>query len=248
RRRIEGLIQELRDSLERGDERGIDIAQAELQDEVYELNREAYLYDEEGDDEDLLSQIGGTLRRTFSGEGDRELDDYDYGGSGSWNRDTRWEDDDWGWENSYERTPARDPYRQGSDRYDQRPPVPRDRYDQPPLPPRDPYDRDPYSRDSYPPRDYSDPYDRDPAYGRADQPDPYPPESRQPRRDSYPPRRRPEPPESAYSSPRRSEPDAAYPPRRDRRQDYPPQRPAADSNAYGDGYKTEDWGDDDEWF
>ncbi|MEO1096107.1 MAG: Hsp70 family protein, partial [Cyanobacteria bacterium J06638_28] len=45
RRRIEGLVQELRDYLEQSDERGIDIAQAELQDELYDLNREAYLYE-----------------------------------------------------------------------------------------------------------------------------------------------------------------------------------------------------------
>ncbi|MBE9140620.1 hypothetical protein IQ254_26040 [Nodosilinea sp. LEGE 07088] len=43
RRRIEGLVQELRDHLEQSDERGIDIAQAKLQDELYDLNHEAYL-------------------------------------------------------------------------------------------------------------------------------------------------------------------------------------------------------------
>ncbi|MBE9155586.1 hypothetical protein IQ265_01855 [Nodosilinea sp. LEGE 06152] len=48
RRRIEGLLQELRgyleqNDLEQNDERGIDIAQAKLQDELYDLNREAYL-------------------------------------------------------------------------------------------------------------------------------------------------------------------------------------------------------------
>ncbi|MEO0949679.1 MAG: Hsp70 family protein, partial [Cyanobacteria bacterium J06641_5] len=42
RRRIENLVQELRAALEQSDDRGIDLFQADLQNEVYELNREAY--------------------------------------------------------------------------------------------------------------------------------------------------------------------------------------------------------------
>ncbi|MDA0674622.1 MAG: molecular chaperone DnaK, partial [Cyanobacteria bacterium] len=89
RRRIERLIQELREALAQGDERTIDLTQGELQDEVYELNREAYLYEDE-EEEDLLGQIGGTLRRTFGGGGDRG-DRYE----DSWNRRPAWEDDAW---------------------------------------------------------------------------------------------------------------------------------------------------------
>ncbi|MFE4107842.1 molecular chaperone DnaK [Almyronema epifaneia] len=231
RRRIEGLIQELRDSLERGDERGIDIAQAELQDEVYELNREAYLYDEEGEEEDLLSQIGGTLRRTFSGDKDRELDDYNYGGSGSWNRDNRWEDDDWGWDNSYDRSPSRPAYDTRGDRYEPQPPAARDPYARDPYPPRQSYPApDPYSPDPY-----------DPYTGRGEG------------RESYPSRRRPEPPlpENGYPPASRSTPPEDRYARRDRRsRDYPPQQPPADANPnrYRDAYDTEEWGDDDEWF
>ena len=67
RRRIEALIEELRDGLKRNDERGIDRAQADLQDALYELNREVRLQYEDEDD-DLI----GSLRRTFVGN-----DDYD---------------------------------------------------------------------------------------------------------------------------------------------------------------------------
>ncbi len=90
RRRVERLIQELRESLERGDERGIDIAQAELQEEVYELNREAYLYEDE-EEEDILGQIGGTLRRTFGG-GDRD-DRFE-----DWSRRPAWDDSAWNYD------------------------------------------------------------------------------------------------------------------------------------------------------
>ncbi|MDY7016336.1 MAG: molecular chaperone DnaK, partial [Cyanobacteriota bacterium] len=51
RRQIEALAADLREYLERDDERGIDRAQADLQDALYELNREVRLqYEEENDD------------------------------------------------------------------------------------------------------------------------------------------------------------------------------------------------------
>lgn len=92
RRRIEALVQELRDGLERGDERGIDTAQTELQDELYDLNREAYLYEAEDDQEGgILGQIGNTLKKTFSFDDDLDArPNYGYQGN-SWGN---W-DDDW---------------------------------------------------------------------------------------------------------------------------------------------------------
>jgi molecular chaperone DnaK len=106
RRRIERLIQELREALAQGDERTIDLTQGELQDEVYELNREAYLY-EDDEEEDLLGQIGGTLRRTFSGDNDRG-DRYE----DSWNRRPAWEEDAWDYDAPrYGGRPAQPPYR-----------------------------------------------------------------------------------------------------------------------------------------
>lgn len=65
RGRIEGLVRELRSSMERNDERGMDLAQSDLQDAIYELNREVYqLQQQEEDEDDFL----GSVRRVFSGE------------------------------------------------------------------------------------------------------------------------------------------------------------------------------------
>ncbi|MEL6259641.1 MAG: molecular chaperone DnaK [Cyanobacteria bacterium J06626_6] len=85
RRRIERLVQELRAALEQSDDRGIDLFQADLQNEVYEMNREAYLYDIDDDGEGIIGQIGNTLKKAFAGEDDDYYrnDDYGYGaGSG----------------------------------------------------------------------------------------------------------------------------------------------------------------------
>jgi molecular chaperone DnaK len=68
RRQIETLSTEIIDALEKNDDRRIDRAQADLQDVIYELNREVRLqYDEE--DEGFFSAI----RKTFSGDKEDEL-------------------------------------------------------------------------------------------------------------------------------------------------------------------------------
>ena len=67
RRRIEALIEELRESLARDDERGIDRAQADLQDALYELNREVRLQYEDEDDD-----LFGSIKRTFLGDDEEE--------------------------------------------------------------------------------------------------------------------------------------------------------------------------------
>jgi molecular chaperone DnaK len=97
RRRIEALVQELRDYLEQSDERGIDIAQAELQDELYDLNREAYLYEaDEAPEGGILDQIGNTLKKTFAFDDDLDArPNYGSQGGGSWGS---W-DDDWDYDN-----------------------------------------------------------------------------------------------------------------------------------------------------
>ncbi|MGL5035480.1 MAG: molecular chaperone DnaK [Microcystaceae cyanobacterium] len=70
RRQVDALSAEILDSLEKDDERRLDRTQADLQDVLYELNREVRLqYDEE--DEGFFSAI----RKTFTGDGD----DDDYG-------------------------------------------------------------------------------------------------------------------------------------------------------------------------
>jgi molecular chaperone DnaK len=121
RRRIESLIDELRDCLKREDERGIDIAQADLQDALYDLRKEVYQFTEDEDDDGLFE----TIKRTITGDRDSFDRGYDRGGYG---RD------------SYSRNPYdRDPYNR--DTYG------RDPYDRPPY--DDAYDRDSYGRDSY---------------------------------------------------------------------------------------------------
>jgi molecular chaperone DnaK len=97
RRRIEALVQELRDYLEQSDERGIDMAQAELQDELYDLNREAYLYEaDDAPEGGILGQIGSTLKKTFAFDDDLDArPNYGYQGASSWGN---W-DDDWDYDN-----------------------------------------------------------------------------------------------------------------------------------------------------
>ncbi len=87
RRRIEGLVQQLRAALEQADERGIDITQADLQNEVYELNREAYLYDLDEEGSGILGQIGSTIKRAFAGEDDDYYRTGDYSNAGYGNGD-----------------------------------------------------------------------------------------------------------------------------------------------------------------
>jgi len=68
RRQIESLSTEIIDALEKNDDRRIDRAQADLQDVIYELNREVRLqYDEE--DDGFFSAI----RKTFTGDKEDEL-------------------------------------------------------------------------------------------------------------------------------------------------------------------------------
>jgi len=72
RRRIEAAVEELREALERDDERGIDRAQADLQDALEELNREVRLQYEDEEDESLFESIRKTI------VGDEREDDYYY--------------------------------------------------------------------------------------------------------------------------------------------------------------------------
>jgi molecular chaperone DnaK len=108
RNQIELAIRELRDSLKRGDERAIDLAQADLEDILYELNREVNLYmaEEEAED-DLLEPIRRTLttvrdtltgddrsRRSRSSVSDRS-DRSERRSGPVYNYDDDWDDDEW---------------------------------------------------------------------------------------------------------------------------------------------------------
>ena len=128
RRRIENLVQELRAALKQDDDRGTDIAQADLRDALYDLQREVYSLTQQDEEE---TDFFGSIRRTLSSIGEDLFgdDDEDYFDDrrGDYGRD------------SY----GRDSY--GRDSYS-----PRDSYS------RDPYsrnERDPYPKDGYSPRD-----------------------------------------------------------------------------------------------
>jgi len=72
RRRIESLSQEILESLKQNDDRRLDRAQADLQDALYELNREVRMQYDDGKDDSFF----GTIKKTLIG--DDEDDDYYY--------------------------------------------------------------------------------------------------------------------------------------------------------------------------
>lgn len=160
RRKIENLIQELRDCLKQQDDRGIDIAQADLRDALYDLQQEVYQITREEDEE---GDFFGSIRRTLSNLGEDLFgDDEDYYDDRPYGRDpySREYSKDWG--ASYDRRDLPPAPRQDRDYYD------RD-YDRNYSAPKDPYSRDPYpkdNRDSYE-RDYYDRNSRD-SYNRDD--------------------------------------------------------------------------------
>ncbi|NMG11504.1 molecular chaperone DnaK [Brasilonema sp. UFV-L1] len=68
RQRIDNICRELRESLQENDDRGIDQAYADLQDALYELNREVREYYVDDEEDDLF----GAIRDIFTGDKDRE--------------------------------------------------------------------------------------------------------------------------------------------------------------------------------
>ncbi|HEY9641720.1 MAG TPA: Hsp70 family protein, partial [Coleofasciculaceae cyanobacterium] len=134
RRRIENLVQELRDHLKKDDDRGIDIAQADLRDALYDLQREVYQLTQEDEGE---TDFFGSIRRTLSSIGEDLFGD-----------DEEYYDD--------RRDPySREPY--SRDSYSRDSSYGRDYRDSS----RDSYSRDSWdtyergSRDAYPGEDYS---------------------------------------------------------------------------------------------
>ncbi len=78
RRQVEGLVQQLRENLANNDDRGIDQAQADLQDALYNINREVYQRNQELEEEDdFIGSTIGAVKRVFTG-GDDEDDRPNY--------------------------------------------------------------------------------------------------------------------------------------------------------------------------
>jgi molecular chaperone DnaK len=70
RQRIDNICRELKESLKEDDDRGIDQAYVDLQDALYELNREVREYYAEDEDDDLF----GTIRDIFTGDKEKDRD------------------------------------------------------------------------------------------------------------------------------------------------------------------------------
>ncbi len=125
RRQIESLGADILDSLEKDDERRLDRAQADLQDVLYELNREVRLQYEDEEGEGFF----GAIRRTFTGEPE---DDYPYA-----SRSNSYRDDNYRREEprspryNDSRNARYDDYDDGDDPNQGNPPQPR--YRQPPT-------------------------------------------------------------------------------------------------------------------
>ncbi|NJM68942.1 MAG: molecular chaperone DnaK [Scytonema sp. RU_4_4] len=68
RQRIDNICRELRESLQENDDRGIDQSYADLQDALYELNREVREFYVDDEEDDLF----GAIRDIFTGDKDRE--------------------------------------------------------------------------------------------------------------------------------------------------------------------------------
>ncbi|MEH1943959.1 MAG: molecular chaperone DnaK [Nostoc sp.] len=112
RQRIDNICRELRESLKENSDRGIDQAYADLQDALYELNREVRESYAEDEDDDLF----GTIRDIFTGDKDKERE---------FPRDTYRERDSYGkdYGRDYGKDYGRDYNRDNrSSPYDNRPP------------------------------------------------------------------------------------------------------------------------------
>jgi molecular chaperone DnaK len=122
RRRIENLVQELRDALKQNNDRRIDTAQADLRDALYELQREVYQITKEDEDD---TDFFGSIRRTLSNLGEEFFGDDDdfyddrrdsygrdtfgrdaYGSRDSYGRDAYGSRDAFGRTDSYSRDPS----------------------------------------------------------------------------------------------------------------------------------------------
>jgi molecular chaperone DnaK len=260
RNRIEPLVQRLREALADNNDRGVDIAEADLKDALYDLNREVYQQnrDEEGE--------GGILKsiKDFFLEDD---DDYYYDNRRDYYDSPR-RDDYWsGGRSGYALNPARDPdpYRPDYPRRDDY----RDSYGTAGRTSRDPdYGTSKRDPDSYGTRgsSYNDSYSDD--YGKRDRTPPprdteyydygAPRQDRPQRRDNNgTPRQDYDPPRrDAYDPPparNRSDYDADYyneslreskeRQSQDRAQpsDTPRKRPSRPD------YRQDNWDDEDDW-
>ena len=171
RRRIDALCQDILDSLEKGDERRLDRTQADLQDALYELNREIRLQYDSEEDEGFFA----SLRRTLIGDEEEEDDRYyssrdyyrdDYRSSDRYNNPrsgyreeppTRGYRDDYESRSGYREEPPTRGYREETPRngYREEPPTRGYREEPPTRGYRDDYEPRKSPRNDYPPQSNS---------------------------------------------------------------------------------------------
>ena len=247
RSRIEPLTRQLREALADNNDRGVDIAEADLKDVLYDLNREVYQQNQ-GDEEGGFFE---SIKNFFLDDDDDydsydRRDPYDYGTR----RDNDWDAprrDSIGRRDSYDGSSRRDydsPRRDSRDDYNS---VPRDYPASQPRSDRD-YDS-PRRNDNYnaPNRDSRDPYiDRDYNAPRRDRnaDSPNPP-ARPPRSDSTANRNYDAPERNGNTMPRRDSQNDPYSnnnseSRRPNRSDTPKKRPSRPN------YNQDNWDDDDD--
>ena len=243
RRRIDVLCEDILKSLEQDDERNLDRAEADLQDTLYELNREIRLQYDDEDDDDFF----GAIKKTFLGDDDDPIvEDYSYNPRqtdyyGGYSSGTQGDGYGYSSGRGYD-----DPYGDGYRNEPPRRPGYEDPYAEPPRrpgyedpygePPRRPGYEDPYGE---PPRrpGYEDPYGEPPRRGAAGYDDPY---NEPPRRPGYD-----DPYNTDPYAPRREPPRT----RRNTRDEFPPQDRYNGRNTARNNRYENDWDDeDDEWF
>ncbi|MDW8201972.1 MAG: molecular chaperone DnaK [Cyanobacteriota bacterium SKYGB_h_bin112] len=228
RRRIESLIQELRQYLEKNDDRGIDSTQADLQDALLELSRLAAQRQKEEAEADNLFN---TIKRTFMG-GDDE-DDYYYDASP---RRSPYE----GYDRMYQPNRYTQPERRDQGEWaDSRTRYERSLYDRPnpsTYDSRDRYDRSPdrFSADSNDNRNRYN-FSSSSSYDSRDRTDR--PSVERPNSGGYNDRNR-----STRSSADRPSASNSYNQRQ--RDDYPGDR---NTNRRRSKFQPDNWDDDDEW-
>ena len=246
RSRIEPLTRQLREALADNNDRGVDIAEADLKDVLYDLNREVYQQNQ-GDEEGGFFE---SIKNFFLDDDDDydsydRRDPYDYGTR----RDNDWDAprrDSIGRRDSYDGSSRRDydsPRRDSRDDYNS---VPRDYPASQPRSDRD-YDS-PRRNDNYnaPNRDSRDPYsDRDKAPRRDRNADSPNPPARPLRSDSTANRNYDAPERNGNTMPRRDSQNDPYSnnnseSRRPNRSDTPKKRPSRPN------YNQDNWDDDDD--
>ena len=229
RRRIDVLCEEILTSLEQGDERNLDRAEGELQDTLYELNREIRLQYDDEEDEGFLKVI----KDTFLGDDDDyAIEDRSYDPrQGEYYGDYASGRSDYGYPPS--RGVERPAAGYGNDGYGN-PGYGNSGYGN-----NDDYGYDnPSRRPSYGDRNNDYGYDNPPNRGGRS----YDSSSRRPGYNDDPYG------SSAGNSPRR-QPPSREPMRRDGRNNYPPQEPYNGRNSARNDSYSNDWDDDDdEWF